>query len=409
MIDDEMDATCAAYAARVTARLTGAAAALDRLAGNPADGEALDTLRETAHQLAGSGTTYGFLELSRVAGILEADAASGRAGDVPRWRDLVGQMQASLRAAVLADVPPRPVVPPRPGAARIMSIEDDPDYAAYLTALLESAGYHVQICSRPDVLEDQIAAFRPDLLLMDVVLPGATGYDLGRTLRASPAYATLPILFLTTQQEVQARLDGIAAGGDDYLVKSDPPALLLTTIAARVERARLLRELVERDGLTQLFTHTAFAARVDAVLAQRRREPGQGSALAMLDVDHFKAINDRYGHSAGDSVLRALAAFLAERVRAVDVVGRYGGEEFGIVFQGATAAEAARVLTTLGAEFAEIFHDGRGAGTFHVTFSAGVAALTERMTARDWIETADAALYEAKAAGRNRVCISPEG
>lgn len=336
-------------------------------------------------------------------------AVTGRAGDVRRWRELVAGMQASLRAAPLAEMAPPPAVQPRPDAARIMSVEDDPDYAAYLTALLESAGYHVKICSRPDALEDQMAAFRPDLLLMDVVLPGATGYDLGRQLRASPAYATLPILFLTTQQEVQARLEGIAAGGDDYLVKSDPSALLLATIAARVERACLLRELVERDGLTRLFTHTAFAVRVDAIVAERRREPGRGAALAMLDVDHFKAINDLNGHSAGDSVLRALAAFLMQGVRAVDVVGRYGGEEFGIVFQGATAAVAARVLTTLGAEFARLAHDGRGAGPFHVTFSAGVAALNARMTGRDWIETADAALYEAKAAGRNQVCISPEG
>lgn len=291
---------------------------------------------------------------------------------------------------------------------RILSVEDDPTYAAYLSALLSSAGYEVQTCMDPHLFETALMTFKPDLVLMDILLPEVTGYDLARFVRQKDLYATLPVLFLTTQRHAQARLNTMAAGGDDYLLKSDPSNLVLATVAARLERARLFNSLLERDGLTRLLTHTALITRASAVVALHMRHPERPAALTMLDVDHFKDVNDRYGHPVGDRVLAALAALLRRRLRQSDIIGRYGGEEFAVVMQEIDGAEAVRLASRLLEEFAAMAHAAPDGTTFRVTISAGVAGLEgTRKDMRRWFAEADKALYAAKAAGRNRVVAAP--
>ena len=241
-------------------------------------------------------------------------------------------------------------------------------------------------------------------MLIDVLLPELTGYELARIVRQNDAYATLPILFLATERQPQARLESVAAGADDCLLKSDPPALILATVAARLERGRLIKSLLERDGLTRLLTHTALIGRAEAVIAQSRRNPGRSAAFAMLDLDQFKGVNDRYGHAVGDRVLSALAALLRRRLRQSDIIGRFGGDEFSVVLQDIVAPEGVRLLSRILDEFAAIPHHAPGGTTFQATFSAGVATLDiRRMDVQQWIAEADVALYAAKAAGRNRV------
>ena len=149
----------------------------------------------------------------------------------------------------------------RTEAPRVLSVEDDADQAAFVRAVLESAGYQVRICSDPKTLETELADFRPDLVLLDIQLPGTDGYALARYIRQQEAHAALPILFLTTRSHIDSQIESIRAGGDDYLVKPVVPGLLLSAAAARIERARFLRNLLERDGLTRLLTHTAFLER----------------------------------------------------------------------------------------------------------------------------------------------------
>jgi diguanylate cyclase (GGDEF)-like protein len=269
--------------------------------------------------------------------------------------------------------------------------------------ILESAGYQVRLCHDPRLMEEDLSAFQPDLVLMDIILPHISGYDLARYIRQNEHYATLPIVFLSTQNQLQVTLATIKAGGDDHLVKPVNPALLLSTIAARVERARFLQSLVERDGLTRLLTHTAFLERAKIAISQRTRKKDSFTALVMIDLDHFKSINDRYGHPVGDRVIASLSALLRRRLRQSDTIGRYGGEEFVVLLEDLNRDEAIRLVNRLREEFAQFEQNANNGETFKVTFSAGVAILTAEMNLEQWKETADQALYAAKSAGRNQV------
>ena len=286
---------------------------------------------------------------------------------------------------------------------RILSVEDDHDQAAFLRAVLQSAGYEVRICNDPRLFEAHLISFRPDLVIMDIVLPDITGIDLARYLRQHEQYTTLPVLFLSMQGQMQDRIETVRAGGDDHLVKPVAPGLLLSTVAARIERSRFLKSLLDRDGLTKLLTHTAFLERARAVVGQKSRRLNRTSVLVLIDLDNFKAVNDTHGHIVGDRVLVSLSSLLRRRLRQTDTIGRYGGEEFAILIDDLKKDEAVRLMNRLLEEFSAIDHHAPDNKLFHVTFSAGIAVLKRRMTLPQWIEAADKALYAAKAAGRKRI------
>jgi diguanylate cyclase (GGDEF)-like protein len=292
---------------------------------------------------------------------------------------------------------------------RILVVEDDAHTAAYARSILEAAGYDVEVCDVPRRFDEALAAFRPDLILMDIVLPDISGYDLTRYVRQDDQYVALPIIFLTSENDSGARIRTVKAGGDDYLLKPVNPSVLVANVAARLERARLLKTLLNRDGLTRLLTHTAFMEHAQALVVQKARQPSVPGCLVMLDLDHFKSTNDTFGHQAGDRVLVSLATLLRRHLRRSDVVGRYGGEEFGVLLEGLTEEEASRLMRRLLNEFSAIEHRAPSGASFHTTFSAGVAALDDPATSLErWIQAADSALYGAKRAGRNRVMTHAE-
>ncbi|MGC8724072.1 MAG: response regulator [Acidobacteriota bacterium] len=310
-----------------------------------------------------------------------------------RWEELVKRLEGFLED--------RRTQPPR-----ILSVEDDPLEGRLLAAIFESAGYRFRLCSDPGRLEAELAAFRPDLLLMDVLLPGLSGFSLVRYLRQSEAFATLPVIFLTTQGQLRDQIQALRAGGDAYLTKPVNPSLLLASVASQLEKARQLSRLVDHDGLTGLLTHSAFFDRAAAVYSRRARPRGRGVVLAMLDLDHFKEINDRWGHLAGDRVLVALAGLLRQRLRQSDVIGRYGGEEFALILEDLTGEEALRLVRRLLGEFSATAVSIPGGGSVRASFSAGLALLAPSLAGVDaWIEAADEALYAAKVQGRQRVVL----
>ena len=284
---------------------------------------------------------------------------------------------------------------------RILSVEDDPDQAAFIRAFLESAGYQVRTCTDPKNFESYISAFQPDLVLLDVMLPGMTGYELARYIRQDERHATLPVLFLTTQGQIDARIESARSGGDDHLVKPVPPALLLSSVSSRLERARFLKTLLRRDGLTSLLNHTSFMEQAQTVIAQRRRHAGY-TALILLDIDYFRSINERHGYPGGDKVLVALSLLLRRRLRQSDIIGRYAGDELGIIADGLDEAEALHLAGRLLADFAAIQHSTLSHSGFYATCSAGISILdAKNMTVESWLGSGYKALQQAKNAGRN--------
>lgn len=290
------------------------------------------------------------------------------------------------------------------GASRVLSVEDDPVEASFLRTVLESAGFEFRVCADPARFDAELIAFRPDLLLMDIVLPTLSGYDLVRYLRQDERYATLPVVFLSTEDQMEAQILSAKAGGDEHLIKPVNPALLLTTVAVRIERSRFLKSLLGHDGLTRLLTHSAFIERAQILLSRKRRNLRQASAAwVMIDIDHFKKVNDEHGHPVGDRVISALAAHLRRRLRQSDTIGRYGGEEFAVLLDDLNQVEAVRLVERIREEFAAMEHLGSEGERFRATFSAGVAVFdAAHPELESWRKAADAALYRAKAEGRNR-------
>ncbi len=295
----------------------------------------------------------------------------------------------------------------RAEAPRILVVEDDEFHAAFARAVLESAGYTVEVCQTPRQFHDHMATFHPELILMDVNMPDVSGYDLARIVRQQERHAALPIIFVTSEGEMEARIEAARSGGDEHLTKPVHPALLASAVGARVERARLLRTLLHRDGLTRLLTHASFMEQVQLAVDRRNRGHVGPASLVMLDVDHFKAVNDTHGHQAGDRVLVALSSLLRRHLRRTDTIGRYGGEEFGILLDQLDEPATARLVQRLLDEFRGLDHTSPDGVVFRCTFSAGVAELRHGMDRHRWLDGADATLYRAKRAGRDRVmCAS---
>jgi diguanylate cyclase (GGDEF)-like protein len=288
---------------------------------------------------------------------------------------------------------------------RVMIVEDAEEQAALCSTILTRSGMLTCIVGDPNQIVHQLADFHPELVLMDMYLPGCTGDDLARLIRQIDAYVSLPIVFLSVEADFERQLTAMGLGGDEFLTKPITPAQLISVVSSRVERYRTLRALMVQDSLTGLANHSRLhqLLETDVARALRQKLP---LSLAMIDVDHFKQVNDRHGHPTGDRVLQALARFLRQRLRQSDVVARYGGEEFAVVLANTDGAGAQLVIDRLRAQFALLMHESDKGEPFAITFSAGIAVLEGHRTAREIILAADRALYQAKGAGRNCVVVS---
>lgn len=284
---------------------------------------------------------------------------------------------------------------------RVLIVEDEPEQAAYYEAILRDAGMRCQVVTEPMKLVEALNDFNPELVLMDMYLPGCTGDELAEVIRQNASFVSVPIVFLSVEKDFDRQLRAMFKGGDEFLTKPIAPAQLTLVVTSRVERYRELRVLMLHDSLTGLVNHSRLQQQleIECARALRQRQP---LSLAMIDIDHFKQVNDRHGHQTGDRVLKNLARFLRQRLRTSDVVGRYGGEEFAVILSDTSAEVAEEVLNSLRRDFAAIPHE-TGGDSITVTFSTGIASLPQYGSVRELALAADRALYRAKDAGRNRV------
>ncbi len=283
----------------------------------------------------------------------------------------------------------------------VVLVDDDPEFVSYIAMVLQNAGMITSVVTDPRNLFQVMVESKPELIVLDIYMPDCDGIELARMIRQQDAYVGIPIVFLSVENDARKQLEAVREGADDFFVKPIEPNHLVTSIRMRAQRTRDMRFFMERDSLTGLLNHSSLREKLSTEV-QRARRMGIDVCFAMLDLDHFKSVNDTYGHLAGDRVLKSLARLLTERLRKTDIVGRYGGEEFGVVLFNTDLENASRVMDEVRDRFSQIRHVNEDE-SFFVTFSCGVASFRDNDTARLLAEEADRALYRAKEAGRNNV------
>ena len=288
---------------------------------------------------------------------------------------------------------------------RVMIIDDSIDITTYYSEVLEQAGMATKVVHNPLNVIKTLLEFAPDLILIDLYMPKCNGMDLAKVIRQLDAFVSIPIVFLSAEIDLDKQLVAMSLGGDDFLAKPILPQHLISSVNSRIRRSLILRSLVLlRDSLTGMFNHTAIKDELDREVVRSKRH-GTPLAFAMIDIDHFKQINDTYGHPIGDRVIKSLARLLKQRLRASDLVGRYGGEEFAVILVNADGTAALQVLDTIRKDFSQLRYQSDGK-EFTVTFSCGIAEISQFRDATKLIEASDKALYNAKHAGRNQVVLS---
>ena len=287
---------------------------------------------------------------------------------------------------------------------RVLIIDDDLALAEHYKLVLKAAGIHAEISNNPRIIFDLLHEFHPDLVLLDINMPGCNGIELAQVIRLNQDWLRVPITYLSSEQDVEKRAVALGRAGDDFLSKPLSDRELVTAVSTRAARSRQLSDALDRDSLTGLLKHSRIKEQVDIELSRTVRGGGELSVV-MLDLDHFKQINDTYGHPAGDKVIKAIAHLLRQRLRKTDAVGRYGGEEFVAVLPRCGRDEAMMLMEDVRQRFRDISFSA-GDISFNVSLSAGIAAYRPGIErAEQLLQEADAALYRAKTEGRNRVCF----
>jgi two-component system cell cycle response regulator len=297
---------------------------------------------------------------------------------------------------------------------RVLIADDDNVNRRILESFLEKWGYEVQAATDGDEAWQMLQAEdAPRLVILDWMMPGLDGAQVCREVRKRNERAYTYILLLTAKFQKKDILEGLEAGADDYLTKPFDSAEL----RARLRTGRRILELQEEllqardrlqyqashDSMTGIWNHAAILEILNAEMARSRRED-LSLGIVMLDLDHFKDVNDRYGHLAGDSVLREAARRMRARLRPYDTIGRYGGEEFLIVFPGCDRDCAMRQAERLRLAISEAPMDVPE-GKIPITVSLGVSLVhgKDNLEVAELMRATDLALYRAKELGRDRV------
>ena len=286
---------------------------------------------------------------------------------------------------------------------RILLLDDQASVGIFYKTLLEDEHVEVLAISQADSIMTELESFHPDVFLLDMHMPNISGLEVARLLRQQSKYDYVPIIFLTADEDINTKLQVLECGADDVIPKNTSPNLIVQQVDSRIQRGQEIRYLASRDSLTGVLNHGQImdAAAHALRLAARQQKP---TVVVMIDLDHFKGVNDKYGHGGGDKVLISLGQLLLQSVRDTDYVGRYGGEEFMVIFNDAQPSVIESKMNNILTAFLQINYTV-AEKSFHCSFSAGLACSTHHEKLSELISSADAALYKAKDAGRSQVCM----
>lgn len=288
-------------------------------------------------------------------------------------------------------------------AYRILIVEDESLVSSFYQSIFEEAGMESKVVENPfNILED-IIQFKPDLILLDIYMPEINGIEVASIIRQYKAFENIPIVYLSTETNINKQLYAMNKGGDDFLIKPIKKEYLLASVINRIRRSHNLKNLIIKDSLTGLLNYSAIKEQLENEISIAMRL-GTHLSFAMIDIDNFKSINDTYGHLFGDKILKSLALLLKKRLRKTDFIGRYGGDEFALIFPDTPLSKSILILEELKASFSKINHLLNNQ-KFNFTFSGGIVEFKNLSTCKEIINLADQALYEAKNQGKNKIKI----
>lgn len=290
---------------------------------------------------------------------------------------------------------------------RILIVEDSDTQAKFIQRHLENAGMTTEVVTDPMQINKILQEYQPELILMDLYMPECSGFDLTKMIRQQEPYTSIPIVYLSAEEDLDKQLHAITIGGDDFLTKPINPEHLVLAIRARADRARTLRAEMIQDSLTGLLNHTRILEQLDLEIARAKRNH-LPLTFAMIDIDYFKSINDNHGHPIGDRVIKGLARLLKQRLRKTDSIGRYGGEEFALILPQTNSEIIMPLLEDIRVGFSKLLHQSSDPLVeFTATISCGIAEFNQNNdSVGKLVQSADKALYAAKSQGRN--CIVKE-
>lgn len=298
----------------------------------------------------------------------------------------------------------------KPYTVDICVIEDDAAQRRYLVSRLQSQYTVVEAADGQEGIE-RLHEYRPRVVVCDLLMPGLSGLDVCRQVRSDASLSGTYFMFTTTCQDRETKHQALNMGADDYLTKPYD----FEEFCARLRNGMRISRLQERlhfaaltDGLTGLWNHAHFRHLLDMEFSRTRRYGGC-VALLMIDLDHFKAVNDTYGHEIGNHVLVATSRHIKKQVRETDIVARYGGEEFAVICPRTGLGDARAMADRIRQA---VPHEVRipSRPETVVTTSIGVVSSADNNVSSvlDLINLGDQALYEAKRRGRNRVAVASE-
>lgn len=289
---------------------------------------------------------------------------------------------------------------------KILVVDDNLNNVRLLTDILEDENFTVYTADNGAAVLAMVHKLKPDVILLDIMMPGLDGFEVCKLLKNDFDSKDIPVIMVTAKTEGIDIKKSLEMGAFDYIKKPIDEIEVIARVRSAIwfkQTQDKLKEMAMKDGLTGLYNHALLIELFEKEIDKQQRNNGSIS-FAMIDIDDFKKINDTYGHISGDTVLKELSNILMSSVRGGDIVGRYGGEEFSIVFPGIDEQNAFQLCERIRKEV-EDFNFEIGIETVKITISIGINfnELKGIINKREIIQKADEALYRAKHNGRNRV------
>lgn len=286
---------------------------------------------------------------------------------------------------------------------KVLIIDDEIEVANYISLELEKVNIKTYVITHSSEIDRALHEFTPDLILLDIYMPDCNGLELAAIIRQQSAYNTIPIIYLSAEEDTDKQLIAMKTGADDFVTKATKSEQLINIILNRVERYKKLSASMVNDSLTGLYNHSTILKQVEIELLESRRLQNPIS-IAIVSLDNLKKLNESYGYHIGDQVIISLSLMLAKHLREGDIIGRYNGE-FLIIFPNTPSEIAKSLVDDLRKKFLSLNYS-HNQQIFNATFSAGIASFPEYITTSELVKAAEESMKLTKKMGRNHVKIA---